>query len=286
MNRRWVFTLHALILLLALISLGPGRRPQEQNDASMTGAKTDPPVLQLGEELEYRVSYSFFTIGTIRFKITDREERDGRVVYRAHTFIDSNPSLSWLADVHIRFYGEMDEASFSYSWIGDDSTSSGVEYRMIQFDYPNNKMYYSVGRKDLKGNRHAERIDTVVVQNKGQDGLSLFFYARDRVRQKKKETIPTFIDNKEVLTHINFLFEKTDMDIDAVDYPVDVIHFDGRADFTGVFGLTGGFEGWFSNDDARIPITARMKVILGSIKVELVKWKRGNWTPPRFAEQE
>jgi hypothetical protein len=74
------------------------------------------------------------------------------------------------------------------------------------------------------------------------------------------------------------------MDIDAVDYPVDVVRFDGRADFVGVFGLTGGFEGWFSNDDASIPITARMKVILGSIKVELTKWKRGNWAPPKFTE--
>jgi hypothetical protein len=33
----------------------------------------ESPMLYLGEELEYRVSYSFFTVGTIRFKVTDRE---------------------------------------------------------------------------------------------------------------------------------------------------------------------------------------------------------------------
>jgi hypothetical protein len=45
--------------------------------------------------------------------------------------------------------------------------------------------------------------------------------------------------------------------------------------------LTGDFEGWFSNDEARVPILAKMKVILGSITIELMRWKRAGWTPPR-----
>ena len=69
-------------------------------------------------------------------------------------------------------------------------------------------------------------------------------------------------------------------------YPVDVMKLDGRADFVGVFGLTGGFEGLFSNDVAGIPITARMKVILGSVKVELKSWKRDNWIPPKASNEK
>jgi len=53
-----------------------------------------------------------------------------------------------------------------------------------------------------------------------------------------------------------------------------------------VFGLTGGFSGQFSNDNARIPIIARMNVILGSIKVELKSWKREGWRPPKFVERD
>ena len=33
-------------------------------------------MLQVGEELEYKVSYSFFNIGTIRTKVIGMEERD------------------------------------------------------------------------------------------------------------------------------------------------------------------------------------------------------------------
>jgi hypothetical protein len=71
------------------------------------------------------------------------------------------------------------------------------------------------------------------------------------------------------------------VEIDAVDYPIDVVGFEGNAEFVGIFGLTGGFDGWFSNDEARVPIVAHMKVILGSVTLELMSWKRPGWTPPR-----
>jgi hypothetical protein len=97
--------------------------------------------------------------------------------------------------------------------------------------------------------------------------------------------IPTFIDTSEVMTNINFGVEHSEEEIDAVDYPVDVVKLDGFADFVGVFGLTGSFNGLFSNDVAGIPITARLKVILGSIRVELTKWNRSDWIPPKAQTQ-
>jgi hypothetical protein len=79
--------------------------------------------------------------------------------------------------------------------------------------------------------------------------------------------------------------KKTSCEIDAVEYPIDTIEFDGRAEFVGIFGLTGGFSGWFSNDEAAIPIVAKMKVILGSVRVELKRWNRPGWVPPRAVGQ-
>jgi hypothetical protein len=84
-----------------------------------------------------------------------------------------------------------------------------------------------------------------------------------------------------VSTFLNFKREHTSVEVDAIDYPVDVIGFDGHADFVGIFGLTGGFEGWFSNDEARVPILAKMKVLIGSVTIELMKWSRPGWSPPR-----
>lgn len=241
-------------------------------------------MLQVGEELEYKVSYSFFTIGTIRIQVKDKDQRNGRTVYKANAIIDSNPSLDWLVELHIRFATQMDEDVFSYSWVGDDSSKKEVNFRRFNFDYDRNRLLYERGKKLSTGERKVESADTIQVKEKCQDGFSLFFYAREHVLEKKQVNIPTFIENKQVSTFIDFLKERTDMDIDAVDYPVDVIKFEGKADYVGVFGMTGGFRGWFSNDDARIPIVARMNVILGSIKIQLTKWNRPRWQPPKYVE--
>jgi hypothetical protein len=238
-------------------------------------------MLRVGEELEYSVHYSLFNIGKIVFRVTDKEERNGRTVYHACAIMDSNPSLGWLVELHVRFYSEIDQEAFSYGWISEDSTSKKVTYRKMSFDYQKNKMYFEWGEKLPSGERKQNGTDTVAIKKECQDGLSLFFHAREHVLERMYKEIPTFIDTNEVKTKINYGVDHLDEEIDAVDYPVDVVKLHGRAEFEGIFGLTGDFDGVFSNDIAGVPITARLKVILGSVRVELRKWKRGDWNPPK-----
>jgi hypothetical protein len=281
-----------IIGFLVFLQAFAGLNPQDEKLSAQSSNQNSEMLMQnermlhVGEELEYSVHYSFFNIGTIRFKVTDKEERNGRVVYHAYAFMDSNPSLSWLVELHIRFYSEMDQDAFTYQWLSEDSTGKKTTYRKMRFDYETHKMYYEWGNK-LKTSEYKKEGERIIdITNNCQDGLSLFYYAREHAREKIKTKIPTFIDTNEVTTNINFGIEHGEEDIDAVNYPIDVMKLDGRADFVGVFGLTGGFEGVFSNDAAGIPITARMKVILGSIKVELKNWKRENWIPPKAAEEK
>ena len=256
--------------------------PQTPNQDSESVQQSEG-MLQVGEELEYSVHYSIFNIGTIHFKVTNKEEQNGKVMYHAYAFMDSNPSLSWLVDLHIRFYSEMDYDAFTYKWLSEDSTSEKISYRRMRFDYDAHKMYYEWGEK-LKTNEYKKTGErTITITDHCEDGLALFYYARAHASEKKKSKIPTFIDTNAAATDINFGVERLNEEIDAVKYPIDVMKLDGHADFVGVFGLTGGFEGVFSSDVASIPITARLKVILGSVKVELKNWKRENWIPPKAA---
>ncbi len=262
---------------------------EKQTVPVQSAASTQSPaniMLQVGEELEYSVHYTIFNIGKLVFKITDKEERNGRTIYHASVTMDSNPSLDWLVELHVRFYSEIDQDAFSYGWVSEDSTSKKMTYRKMIFDYVKNKMYFQWGEKLPSGERRQIGADTVAITQQCQDGLSLFYYARAHALEKRQKNIPTFIDTNEVTTRINLGVENLEEEIDAVDYPVDVVKLNGRADFVGVFGLTGDFEGVFSNDIAGIPITARMKVILGSVRVELRKWKRGGWMPPKAMTED
>ena len=275
----------ATVFLFTVVGAG-AIFPQEQSAISVQLRKAEyATFLQVGEELEYKVSYSFFSIGTIHFTILGRETRNGRTVFKTRAVIESNPSLSWLKEVHIRFYGEMDDSIFSYYWIGEDSTKSAIDFHSLTFDYDGQKVLYKKGNVLSSGDRKDTQVDTIPLHGPGQDGLSLFFYARDNAREMKEVNVSTFIENKEAKAFINFQNKIEDVDIDAVDYPIETVFLDGKADFVGVAGMTGGFRGWFSNDVARIPILARLNVWLGSIKVQLSAWKRPGWQPPRFVKK-
>lgn len=282
-SRVWRAVILLFFVIVAVVSFHKDSSANEEARVVAAFPRTTT-MLQVGEELEYKVSYSFFNLGTIRFKIMQKYEREGRTVYKALSLIDSNPSIPFV-DLHVKFISEIDQEMYSHSWIADDSSKSEIASRYFQFDYDQNKAYVENSRKKIGAARVVEKVDTFAITDKLQDGLSLFFYAREHVRQKKQVVVPTFIDNKQVNTNINFMNLRTEAEIDAVEYPVEVVEFDGQMDYEGVYGLTGYFQGWFSNDEARIPLVARMKVILGSVKVQLQKWNRTGWQPPQFVEE-
>ena len=75
-------------------------------------------------------------------------------------------------------------------------------------------------------------------------------------------------------TKIKFTDKKEKTRIDAVKYPIQTFYLEGLCEWTALYGLGGKFQGWFSADDARVPIKAKMNVYLGSINIELKSWKR------------
>jgi hypothetical protein len=114
-----------------------------------------------------------------------------------------------------------------------------------------------------------------------QDGTSILYFARAHIHSRQAIAVPTLVRGKAGRTEFYLPAERTVEKIDAVPYPIRVLQLEGKADFEGIFGLTGDFIGWFSDDAAAVPIKAKMKVILGSINIELIEWKRPGWSPPR-----
>jgi hypothetical protein len=237
-----------------------------------------PPARDLleGEELVYNVSYAFLDLGQIRIKTVSRVESDGRTCYFCQAFIDSYKKVPFV-DLHAVFESLIDTDMYSRRFMGKVKQDAVWDFNRYRFEYDRKRVLIDIGNQDTV----VSKRDTAVVESPYQDGLSLFYFARRHLYDGKTLNVPTLVKEKKVNTVINFKNRRTTVDIDAVDYPVDVIEFDGTMDFVGIFGLTGDFEGWFSNDEARIPIYAKMKVIVGSVSVELMEWKRPGWSPPK-----
>ncbi|MDH3251740.1 MAG: DUF3108 domain-containing protein [Ignavibacteria bacterium] len=247
--------------------------------ALSTRADQQSRVLHEGEELVYNVRYGFIDLGQVRVSTINKVRTASFVGYNGKAKIDSYPGVPFV-DLHATFESLMDSSIFSRTFLGKTKEDNYWQFSRYQFDYENNRVILETGSRDTI----IENRDTMEVRGHYNDGLSLFFFARDNLMSGKRMNIPTLVKEKKVNTMIDFTNIRTAVEVEAIDYPVDVIGFQGSAEFVGIFGLTGDFEGWFSNDDARVPILAKMKVIIGSVTIELMRWERTGWTPP-LAEQ-
>ncbi|HMD13144.1 MAG TPA: DUF3108 domain-containing protein, partial [Bacteroidota bacterium] len=237
-------------------------------------------MFRTGEELTYNVSYASFDIGRIRIKVTDSFVRDNKTYYKASAYIDSYSGVP-LVDLHAVYSSVMDQSVYS-TWFSarDKENNRWREWTYI-FDYPDSSVTIQEGFWKQK---NIIKSDTLHLDTLSQDGLSLFFLARKFLFKREIVNIPTLVKEKRGMTVIEFTGDRTSEKIEAVPYPVDLIHFRGKAGFVGVFGVTGDFEGWFSNDAARVPVLAKMKVLIGNVRIELTEWKRTGWMPPKYAK--
>ena len=237
-----------------------------------------PPnrVFVEGEELVYNVRYGFFDLGQVRIKVLGSVRNGSSLAYDGKGYIDSYPKVPFV-DLHAVYESLIDSGMFSRRFVGKQKDNGQWDVSRYFFDYPGKRVLIEVGDHDSV----IVKRDTLSIGTEYHDGLSLFYFARAKLFSGEKLNIPTLIKEQKVSTYIDFKGDHTSVDLDAVNYPVDVVRFEGNMDFVGIYGLTGGFEGWVSNDDARVPILAKMKVIIGSVTVELMKWTRPGWNPPR-----
>jgi len=265
-----VFLIFTLLLILGLsLTL-----------ASYDSKANAPKVIFVGEELEYDVTFLSIKLGTIKILTLEDENYQNTKVYRSKVFISSNPNIPFLGLKAI-FNSWMDTTLTTGRYF-EGSTKIDKDFwgfQQILFNYPNN---YSL---QVKKYYNDEKINDTLINSKNKivDGGTLFFLARRYSGSKNNIKVPTIMDLSVGDTYLNFTGKIESIKISSVDYPIKTYYFSGKADWVGLYGLGDKFEGWFSSDDARVPIKAKMNVYVGSVVLELKKWSRGNWAPPKFS---
>jgi len=233
-------------------------------------------ILADEEELTYEVTWSFIKLGVVRVK--------AKPDLTVQAWIDSYDGLPYV-DLHSIYYSRMDSSLYSSSsWSLDkqeDGVWTGLNYT---YDLPNRCLLIEeVRQKDAHSVPHHRKMrDTLVLtETSFLDGISIAFFPRTLVHTSRSVGVPTVLRDKLGITTFYLPGERTTVDLDAVDYPVRAIEVEGTTTVVGVFGMTGDFIGWFSDDPYAVPLKGKLKVLLGSVTLELVKWKRGSWNPPQ-----
>lgn len=233
----------------------------------------------VGEEFTYLVKYAFLDLGELKTKIYAKEMIHGKTIYKSIININSYDGLPFV-NLHQDYESWFDSTLFPVyfqAYLYDEKDTGYVKY------YFNDDKTIHVLRGKL--NKKRPTTDTIVSFHKRYlDGLSILYFARYYFNKHQTVNAPCYVNEDTTSTLITYHMEKEEVEIDNVDYDIDCVMLDGRTNFTGIFGLTGEFEGWFSNDVYRIPIQAKLQVLIGSVKVELMHWKKKNWKPPEIKD--
>ncbi len=235
--------------------------------------------IEVGEEYIYVVKYAFINLGEIRTKVFAKEIIGGKTIYKAVAYIDSYEGLP-IVDLHQTYE----------SWF--DSTLHPVYFQSLLFEETDTSYTKYFFEEDnqirvVKGrlNSNETCLDTTVIVNgKFYDGLTLLYIARFNFDLLNSFAARCFISEDTSTTVINYYNEKEEISIEAVGYNIGCLRLDGESSFSGVFGLTGYFEGWFSDDEYRVPISADLQVLIGNVTVELIDWKNKKWQPPVYRD--
>lgn len=250
------------------------------DEFSFSGKNGNTRIFAAGEELVYNVRYGFISLGKITVTIKETKETENGTLHMANADIASYSGVPFVSLHHI-YSSEMTSEFYSICFESLEKNRDKWDLMRFKFDYDQMKVEIEEG---VQGSE--EVTDTLVIENYLQDGLSIFYFARGFIGSDEDITIPTFINKDIVTTDFSFNGDRSSIRSKVVDYPVDVIELRGRANFSGIFGMTGAFRGWFTNDDAAIPIEAKLRVLIGNVTVELIEWNRPGWNPPKYASNK
>ncbi len=260
-------------LMIGIISLGLAC-----NAAGGDRPRPHAPVAP-GEVLRYKVKWNFLRLGTITVRVFADSSCSAGEDFRTALLVESNPDL---AVVSIRDYNEslVDGSTLrcrEYDgklWDGDTYSEMGYRY-----DQSRGRVVCISRGTATAG---VARADTIMAPGGFVEGPSLLMAARCLSGTPGRHTVPTLVGGVLGTTELLVQDGVEEVEVDVFDGPVRARRYTGTTHWPGnaVAGLGGEFTGWVSDDDAAVILRAEMKVIVGSIRVELEEWTRPGWVPP------
>jgi len=227
-------------------------------------------IFSSGEILVYNVSYIGIDIGRVEVKSVGNDQINGINTYKTITNINTYPEIPFI-DFRV-IYREWMDRSLHYSHKFVTNTFYEKDdwgYGEMNFDY--NKQYLNIKswrHNEIEWEKHFKS------DKKYCNGLTIIFLIRKYAHERKSIKVPAILNNDTTSAWINLSGEKEDIYVNALGKNVSCYKAAGRIEMTGLYGLAGDFNVWITADNARIPVQAKVNIILGSAFIELLEVKR------------
>lgn len=244
------------ILLLATVAFGfilplPGDDFRKVNNQAF----------REGEKLTFDVKYGFVHAGVATMSIPQTKRISGRDAYHILFEVSSVPSFDWVFKVRDRYETYVDVQGI-FPWRFEQHVREGKYSRDFSafFDHRKGKAKTSDGEYSIP--RYVNDI------------MSAFYYARtiDYSKMKPGDRVKLYNFYKDKVYDLDVRYlGKERIKVSAGTF--DCIMVEPLVQEGGLFKSEGNIIIWLTNDDIKMPVKVKTKIVIGSIDAELTAYE-------------
>ena len=217
-------------------------------------------AFQVGEQLSFEISYGLIKAGLAKMEVMSLDTLNERPIYRIRTQARSKPFFDQFFKVRDQAESLVDAAGlFTWSYQKHLREGSYRRDRIDRFDPINERIY--------------TRKDTLSAPRYTMDAMALLYYTRN-IPLVVGDTLSmvNFEDGKVYPFYVQVL-RKEKVKVEAGKF--DCVVVEPLVKEERLFKGQGKLTIWFSDDERRLPVLMKSKVIVGTIDLELVDYEAG-----------
>jgi hypothetical protein len=264
-NRIPISLIAALMILLGL-ALGGTSQAEEKDSSAWQPRTVENNVFGKGEVFKFNMSYGIIPAGTAGIEILpELVQYRGASCFDIHTWAYSAKSFDLFFKVRDEIHSYMDTAGL-FTWYFKKTLKEGGYHDVKIVDY-NQPAGFAYTEDD------GVPTDTSAIPHYVQDAISALFYFRLQPVEVGKSIFIQIHDIKKTYPmRIDILGYET---IDVPAGTFDCIKTEPVLESAGIFKSKGRIFIWFTNDQYRVPVLMKTKVMIGTIVARLKEWKKG-----------
>jgi hypothetical protein len=218
-------------------------------------------AFKVGEKLTFDVKYGFVTAGVATFQIPKMRKISGRDAYHVTFEVNTVSNFDWIYKVRDRYETFID-AKGIFPWRFEQHIREGGYSRDFAafFDHRSGKAKTSEGEYDIP-----------LYVN---DIVSAFYLARtfDYSTLKVNDRIPlkNFYKDKVYDLDVRYLGKET-IEVPAGKFRCIIV--EPLVQEGGLFKSEGNIMIWLTDDELKIPVRVKTKVVIGSIDADLTGYE-------------
>lgn len=218
-------------------------------------------AFKVGEKLTFDVKYGFVTAGISVMEIPDIKRISGREAYHIISTVNTVSSFDWFFKVRDRYETYMDVKGL-FPWRFEQHVREGHYTRDFS-------AFFDQRRHIAKTSDGQYEIPPYV-----NDIVSAFYLARtfdySNLKVNDRIHMQNFYKDKTYKLDVKYL-GKERVDVEAGTF--DCIVVEPLVQEGGLFKSEGSIIIWLTDDELKVPVKVKTKVVIGSIDAELTKYE-------------